>query len=239
MRTCDRYPAILLVAILASISAAGPASAQTEDRVRLGAFAIDRTEVTIAAFERFAAARNLRTAAEREGGGFEYAAGWTRRPGWTFRTPSGQPGAPDDPAVHVSWSEARDHCASVGGRLPSFAEWRQAAYTEQREVPENGFVRRRTYPYAVGDDSAGMNTSGSDQWKRHAPAGATRRGVNGLYDMGGNVWEWLADRRGSEALTAGGSWWYGLPQTQADGAQWKAADFYAVYVGFRCAYDAG
>lgn len=84
-----------------------------------------------------------------------------------------------------------------------------------------------------------MNTSGRDPWQRQARVGATRRGVNGLYDMGGNVWEWLADRRGGEALTAGGSWWYGLPQTQAAGVQWKAADFYAVYVGFRCAYDAG
>jgi sulfatase modifying factor 1 len=65
-----------------------------------------------------------------------------------------------------------------------------------------------------------------------APVGATKRGVNGLYDMGGNVWVWLADRRGDEALTAGGSWWYRLPQTQVGGAQWKAADFYAVYVGF-------
>lgn len=227
--------AVTLVALACAL--ASPVSAQADDRVRLGSFAIDRAEVTIAAFERFAAARRLRTAAEQAGGGFEYAAGWTRRPGWTFRAPSGQPGVPGDPAVHVSWGEARDYCVFAGGRLPSFAEWRQAAYTESREAPEGGFSRGRTYPYAVGDDPAGMNTSGQDPWERQAPAGATRRGVNGLYDMGGNVWEWLADRRGGEALTAGGSWWYGLPQTQASGVQWKAADFYAVYVGFRCAYD--
>ena len=55
--------------------------------------------------------------------------------------------------------------------------------------------------------------------------------------MGGNAWEWLADRRGEEALTAGGSWWYGPAQTRAEGAQWKPASFHAVYIGFRCAYD--
>jgi formylglycine-generating enzyme required for sulfatase activity len=55
--------------------------------------------------------------------------------------------------------------------------------------------------------------------------------------MGGNVWEWLSDRRGGDALTAGGSWWYGPAQTRAEGMQWKPADFFAVYIGFRCAYD--
>ena len=78
-----------------------------------------------------------------------------------------------------------------------------------------------------------MNTNG----RRHARVGTSKRGVNGLFDMGGNVWEWLADRRDGEALTAGGSWWYGSSKTRTDGMQWKPADFYAVYVGFRCAYD--
>ena len=26
-------------------------------------------------------------------------------------------------------------------------------------------------------------------------------------------------------------------KTRREGAQWKPADFYAVYIGFRCAYD--
>jgi len=54
--------------------------------------------------------------------------------------------------------------------------------------------------------------------------------------MGANVWEWLADRQGDAALTAGGSWWYGPSKTRAEGMQWKPASFYAVYVGFRCVY---
>jgi formylglycine-generating enzyme len=202
-----------LAALLASLAWQAMAA---EDRVRVDQFAIDRTEVTIEAFARFTAARGLRTAAEAAGGGFEFTSGWTRRAGWTFRTPSGKPGAPNDPAAHVTWQEAADYCAFVGGRLPSFAEWRRAAYTETRASPSD---------------------SAPDAWARQAPVGATQRGVNGLYDMGGNVWEWLADRRGDEALTAGGSWWYGAEQTRADAMQWKAADFTAVYIGFRCAYD--
>ncbi|MEI8146868.1 MAG: formylglycine-generating enzyme family protein [Alphaproteobacteria bacterium] len=201
--------------------------------MHLGNFAIDRTEVTIGQFRAFARARGLQTVAEREGGGYEFASGWTRRPGWTYVSPYGDPAPDNEPAVHVSWSEARDYCLHVGGRMPSFAEWRQAAYTEMRDTPTDGFVKGQTYPYAVGSAPGGMNTSR----QRHVPVGTTKRGINGLYDMGANVWEWVADRRGDDALTAGGSWWYGPAQSRADGAQWKVASFFAVYIGFRCAYD--
>jgi formylglycine-generating enzyme required for sulfatase activity len=227
---------VLAIAVAAASPSA--AAAQEAARVRLGAFAIDRTEVTVAAFARYAAARGVVTAAERDGGGHEYLGGWVRRPGWTFRAPSGAPAAPNDPAAHVTWAEASHYCAHAGGRLPRLAEWREAAYTERRAAPTDGFERGRTYRYPVGDEPAGMNGSGADPWPRHAPAGATKRGVNGLYDMGGNLWEWLADRRGDEALTAGGSWWYGPAQAEAGGTQWKAAEFNAVYIGFRCVYDA-
>ena len=35
----------------------------------------------------------------------------------------------------------------------------------------------------------------------------------------------------------GGSWWYGPEQMRADVQAWKAADFAAVYIGFRCVAD--
>jgi sulfatase modifying factor 1 len=215
---------------------AGIASAESGGRVKLDKMALDRTEVTIGQFRRFIADSRLETAAERDGGGHEFAGGWTRRPGWTWSTPFGEPAADDEPAVHVSWSEARDYCSAIGGRLPTLEEWARAAYTETRADPTDDFATGRTYPYPVGDSPDGMNTSGMDRWPRHAAVGTTRRGINGLYDMGGNVWEWLADRRGDEALTAGGSWWYGSDKTQSSAVQWKPAGFYAVYIGFRCAY---
>ena len=55
--------------------------------------------------------------------------------------------------------------------------------------------------------------------------------------MGGNVWEWIKDRKDNSALTAGSSWWYSSSNTTKSGAQFKAADFYAIYVGFRCAFE--
>ncbi len=216
--------------------ACAPASAQIGERVQIEAdppFAIDRTEVTIGQFKTFAAATHLETTAEKAGGGMEYAAGWEKRAGWTWRAPYGQPGADDEPVAHVTWQEAEAFCRHNGGRLPTAREWRVAAYTETRPKPTDGFVAGSTYPYPVGDQPDGMNNSRV----RHVAAGTTRRGVNGLYDMGANVWEWLADRRGGDALTIGGSWWYGPEKTRSNGAQFKPADFAAIYIGFRCRYD--
>ena len=221
--------------LLALIFIASAAGAQTEidtARVKLPNFAIDKTEVTVRAFSEYAKQNAIQTLAEREGGGFEWGFGWQRREGWSYRRPQGELAAPNEPAVHLSWDEANAYCKSTGGRLPTKAEWASAAYTEQRKEPTSGYESGLTYPYPVGIDSEGMNNNRS----HHLPVATTKEGVNGLYDMGANAWEWLADRRGDEALTAGGSWWYGPEKTRIEGMQWKPASFYAVYIGFRCVY---
>ena len=47
------------------------------------------------------------------------------------------------------------------------------------------------------------------------------------------------DRRSKNgnSLTAGASWWYGGSKTSKEGVQYKPSNFYAIYVGFRCAFD--
>lgn len=231
----------LAIAALAATPLAVPAFAAdpgAADAVAIGtAFRIERTEVTVARFDAFLKATGRTSTAEREGGGYEWGAGWERRPGWTFRAPSGVPARPDDPAAHVSWFEAEAFCRWAGGRLPTRDEWAEAAYVERRATPPAPFVAGRRYPYPTGETPEGANLSGpGDRFERHAPAGATAAGVNGLHEMAGNVWEWLADARGDDRLTAGGSWWYGAAQTQESGMQWKPARFFAVYVGFRCVH---
>ena len=226
----------LLLLSLPGLAAVEGGRGSGSDVVELEGFSIDRTEVSIGQFRRFIESEGIVTKAEKDGGGYEYAAGWELRTGWTWSSPYGQPAEDSEPAVHVTWDEARRYCLSVGGRLPLFDEWRRAAYLEMRAQPSDGFIHGKRYPYPVGDSPEGMNTSENRSWVRHAPVGSTRVGVNGLHDMGANVWEWLADVRGDEALTAGGSWWYGPYKTREDGAQYKPRDFAAVYIGFRCAY---
>lgn len=216
-----------------------PQAVWADDVVRLTRLAIDRNEVSIARFEAFVQARGQASAAEREGGGHEWGVGWERRPGWTYLAPFGASGAHKDlPAVHVSWTEASEFCAWAGGRLPTREEWEEAAYKEKRVEPPADLKEGEIYPYPTGADGYGSNTSDEDPWPQLAPVATTKAGVNGLIDMGGNAWEWLADREADSALTAGGSWWYDREKMKANSMLWKPAEFYAVYVGFRCVYDA-
>ena len=97
--TLDRHAACLAVAAAVAGAMVGASNAETKAscgaaaadacsspasaRVMIGSFAIDRTEVTIGQFRSFLRARNARTTAEADGGGFEFVGGWTRRVGWT------------------------------------------------------------------------------------------------------------------------------------------------------------
>jgi formylglycine-generating enzyme required for sulfatase activity len=221
---------------------------------RVGEVSIARTETTVGQFRRYADDTGTVTRAERAGGGEVYEAGWTKKSGWTWRTPFGRPAHVDEPAVHVTYDEAQAFCRWAGGRLPTDAERIRAAYTEQREAPPAPLVRGRTYAYPVGEEPDGAQClgdcgpaakaravdHGARLWRGdgHARVTATPAGVNGLHDMGGNAWEWVDEPRGAsgnaERRTRGGSWWYGAAQMRADHLQGKPADTAVVYIGFRC-----
>jgi len=207
----------------------------------------DRTEVTIGAFENFVRATGTGTQAERDGGGLVYAGGWEQKAGWTWLTPYGQAAHPDEPAVHVTFDEAAQYCKWAGKRLPTEEEWIIAAYNEQRPKPPQPFTRGQTYQYPTGDTPDGANCLGdcgetpvinySSKLSRgtgHARVGTTSAGVNGLYDMGANVWEWVDNPDKLNKGTRGGSWWYGARQMKADYKATKPRDMAVVYIGFRC-----
>lgn len=129
----------------------------------IGPFAIDRTEVTAAAYARCVSAGVCLAAPD----------------------PYGQTGQrATAPAVNVSWEMARRYCGWVGERLPTEAEWELAArgidgrrFPWGERAPDCGLARHAgcgDAPLAVGA----------------LPAG---RGPFGLFDMAGDVAEWVAD----------------------------------------------
>jgi formylglycine-generating enzyme required for sulfatase activity len=222
------------------------ATVAASDMQRITGFEIDRTEVTVGAFRRFVDATGLVTVAEREGG-LVYEAGWVHKPGWTWSSPYGRPAAEDEPAVHVTFAEAQAFCRWAGKRLPTDAQWVEAAYVEHRSDPPAPFVRGRRYPYPTGESPVGANCLGDcgptravDHGARllrgagHARVATSVAGVNGLFDMGANVWEWVDEAVGAERGTRGGSWWYGAEQMREGPLASKSPEFAAVYIGFRC-----
>jgi formylglycine-generating enzyme len=226
----------------------GSAQAQSNtDMQAVGRFEIDRTEVTVGQFRRFVDATGTVTQAERAGGGSTYEGGWQQRRGWTWRAPFGTPAGDREPAVHITWSEAAAFCTWAGKRLPTDAEWGEAAYTERRARPTAPFTTGTTYRYPTGDRPEGANCLGdcgsastvahavTSRGRGHAEVGRTRAGVNGLFDMGGNAWEWVDSGPGADPRTRGGSWWYGEGPMRNDHVQSKPADTAVVYIGFRCA----
>lgn len=236
------------LALLLAVGATGVAAAA--DMQPVGGFAIDRTEVTVGAFAQFVAATGTVTRAEREGGGETYEAGWVRKPGWTWRTPYGRPAADDEPAAHVTFDEAQAYCRWAGKRLPTDVEWVEAAYVERRPAPPPPFRTGATYPFPTGDSPAGANCLADCGGVRpvdhgavlprgagHARVATTAAGVNGLYDMGGNLWEWVDGGSPTERITRGGSWWYGAAQMRREPIATKPPQTAVVYIGFRCARD--
>lgn len=207
----------------------------------------DAHEVTIGQVKRMAQATGFVSQAERDGGGSVYEAGWTQKPGWTWRAPYGQAGSDAEPAVHLDFDEAQRICQFFGKRLPTDAEWTRAAYLEQRQPAPAGWETGRRYPYPNGASAQGsqcLSGCGSSRgvapegrlWRGqgHVPVMQTQPGVNGLWDMGGNVWEWVDGGSDRERITRGGSWWYGPARQREDDVATKPRDTRVVYIGFRC-----
>lgn len=237
----------------------GNPAEQPVHTVRLDAFWIDRTEVTVAMFQEFAKATDYQTVAEKEGHGIAFVSGnWQPQlTGATWKRPHGPNGRAaigDHPVTQVSWQDAEKYCLWAGGRLPTEAEWEYAA-----RGPDSN-----KYPW--GNDPPTPNLVNYNRLHFETQLGTTPVGSYpngkswvGVVDMAGNVWEWTADwydgnyysesptnnpqgpKNGKHKVRRGGSW--AADHTYIYSAhrhdQPNLDPLYRVDdTGFRCAMDA-
>ena len=196
-------------------------------KVHVRPFLISATTVTNADYARFVEATGYRTVAEFEGWTFVFhlllddLSAWpTSPPGlpWWRQVHGGYWAAPegpgssikareDHPAVHISWYDAMAYCKWAGLALPTEAQWERAA---------RGGLANRKFPwgdalmpageYAMNTfqgDFPGLNTA-DDGYIGTAPVTSYKPNGYGLYNMTGNVWEWVSDRFGAHAASTPG-----------------------------------
>ncbi len=191
-----------------------------------GAFYIDLHEVTNKDYKKFAEATQRET---------------------PYHWPNGEipNGKQNHPVVYVSWFDARDYCQWTGKRLPTEQEWEKAARGEEGNIYPWGNEwsldkSNNPYKYSTGTEPV-----------RSYPKG---RSPYGLYDMSGNVWEWVdsfylphpgntvhrAEYGKDKRILKGGSWFDCLSYGCGLSAPTFNRSFFTPEVrnnsfGFRCA----
>lgn len=223
-------------------------------RVRLSAYAIDRTEVTNAAYARFLRETGYRLPSVDER--------WAED-GYAWHSLEEMELKADHPVILVNWYDAYEFCRWRGARLPTDAEWERAALGAEG----------RPWPWGDTFDPTALNHGRADEpfyddadgWLKTSPVGAFPRGASpeGLLDTFGNAWEWTADAWGggwdsfqagregellvdphTEGMALyrgarGGSWFFGFEANPDGERNGFLAELRRKTTGIRCAADLG
>jgi len=150
-------------------SSEGDPDEAPEHQLYLKAYSIDKKEVTQAEYDRF-------VRMTKRGKPFVPV----------FEDDISKIMKPELPAMGMSWSDAVAYCKWAGKRLPTEAEWEKAGRGESK----------RRYPWGDEFGTGHANLDGdTDGFPYLAPPGSFESGRSpyGLYDMTGNVAEWVAD----------------------------------------------
>jgi hypothetical protein len=177
----------------------------------------------------------------------------------------------DCPVVEVSWGDARAFCQWLteeerregklrpdqSYRLPTDAEWSVAVDLPEesgRTPKEKDETTKDVYPWGTQwpppnragnyDDYSKFRIEGfSDGFARTAPVGSFAPNKHGLFDLGGNVWEWCEDRYDTDRELRGlrgGSWNLNAREFLLSSARfYLSPDYRDVGVGFRCVLEFG
>jgi len=211
-------PAAVMVAVpaaeldLGCAPARDPSCAPTErpqTRVRVAAFALDRTEVTQSDYQRCVGRRVCTPPAS----GFDPAQ-WPKRP-----------------VAQVTWAQASAYCQFAGKRLPSEAEWELAARgTDGRIYPwgDSAPTCAQAHTRACGDQpqDVGLTPAGASPFGALDLAGNVDEWVDGFYAPYGSA-------PTPQRVARGGAYDAWHARTTARNA--LAPDYHDALLGFRCA----
>jgi formylglycine-generating enzyme required for sulfatase activity len=118
------------------------------------------------------------------------------------------------PVLNVNWDKANRYCEVwAGGDLPTEAQWEKAASWDEDNQT------KRVYPWGNGFDGMKVNfcdkncafdwadKNVDDRYAETAPVGSFPDGRSPyeVYDMAGNVWEWVNDYYQSDYYAALGN----------------------------------
>jgi formylglycine-generating enzyme required for sulfatase activity len=196
-----------------------------ERTVDVQRFAIDRTEVSNAAYQMFTSPRHS-----------------TAIPLPTYPTSQTllrHAGEDDYPVVVISWAEARAYCRFLGKDLPTDSQWEKAMRGGLHVHGELNPFPRRTVPWGI---SASIPANLKDTGSGPAAVDANRGDVSpyGVAGLGGNVQEWTRTPLERDIYSARGcSWWLCTKATLSTVAlpNARAATFRGLDLGFRCAIE--
>jgi formylglycine-generating enzyme len=143
-------------------------------RVRLSSYYLDRTEVTV--------------------GAYDDCVRLARCPALPYDVGARRFDQPDFPASLITWDEAKNYCAFRGARLPTEAEFERAARgAGARRFPWGDLPNL----HRANHGRLGIDTSDAvDGFAGLAPVGsyASGRTPEGFLDLAGNASEWVQDR---------------------------------------------
>lgn len=130
---------------------------------------------------------------------------------------------PLHPVEQVDWQSARSYCSAVGMRLPTESEWEFAA-SGGVNAPRYGLLDS----IAWYDPNSGDSTHDVAQKAPNA---------YGLFDMLGNVWEWVEDSSDADPhrkIMKGGSFYNIARDLRVPNRETPVEDLRHRNVGFRC-----
>ncbi|MDH4328815.1 MAG: formylglycine-generating enzyme family protein [Nitrospira sp.] len=213
-------------------------------KIYLDAYEIDKFEVTTVQFLKFVLAKDLPPLID-----------------WQYDGGNFQETMVNHPVMHVSWDDADAYCRWAGKRLPTEAEWEKAARGDDGRI----------YPW--GNQMAGLSRSNygrtglsgpvRDRPERlllYPPIISVDKYDNavspyGLFQMSGNVAEWVADwydpkyyasapdrnpkgpENGTQRSFRGGGWIDSTPSVRAAQRNGTDPSTKMNWMGFRCARD--